>query len=222
MDVRLLFSALLLAALTLPAEAGVIRGTLRIHSAVPASGTGGNPYPGRANSLARAGGFSRGTLEDAVIFVEKLPAGVDSTISRGGRRPRLSQKDQTFTPRVIAVAAGETVDFPNMDPIYHNVFSPSPVRRFDLGKYPRGQSRAVTFPRPGLVNVFCDIHSNMEAYVLVLPHHAFTRPRDDGRFQLPALPPGGYVVRAWHPDFREQRREVRVPETGDATVDLSF
>ena len=221
MDARPLFLALLFSAAAVSAEAGVIRGTVRIHSVVPAAESGANGYPGRANSLAQTGSLSRGTVDDAVVFVEKLPAGVDSTLTRRPR-PKLSQKDQTFTPRVIAVAAGETVDFPNMDPIYHNVFSPSPVKRFDLGKYPRGQSRSVTFPRPGLVNVFCDIHSNMEAYVLVLPHHAYTRPDEDGRFQLPSLPPGSYVVRAWHPDFREQRREVRIPESGDVTVDLGF
>jgi hypothetical protein len=109
-----------------------------------------------------------------------------------------------------------------MDPIYHNVFSPSPLKRFDLGKYPRGESRAVTFNRPGVVNVFCDIHSDMEAFVLVLPHHAFTQPDADGRYALPALPPGHYVVRAWHPDLQEIRREVDVPESGDLQVDLSF
>lgn len=213
---------LILIMLAARADAGVIRGTLKVHSAVPASAAGGNPYPGRANSLVRSEGFARGTPGDAVVFIEKLPAGVDSTLARATLRPRLSQKDQTFSPRVIAVAAGETVEFPNLDPIYHNVFSPSPVRRFDLGKYPRGQSRSVTFPRPGLVNVFCDIHSNMEAYVLVLPHHAFARPDRDGRYELPALPAGRYVVRVWHPDFREQRREVTVPDEGFAVLDLTF
>jgi len=222
MDARPLFFTLLLMTAATAAEAGVIRGTLTIHSVVAAAEGGGNPYPGRANSLVRTGAELRGTVDDAVIFVEKLPPGVDSTLAQPHPRPRLSQKDQTFIPRVIAVAAGESVDFPNMDPIYHNVFSPSPVKRFDLGKYPRGQSRSVKFPRPGLVNVFCDIHSNMEAYVLVLPHHAYARPDEHGRFQLPALPAGAYVVRAWHPDFREQRREVRIPEGGDVTVDLGF
>lgn len=222
MDVRHLFAAILIAALASPAAAGTIRGTVRIASPPPGGGIGGNPYPGRANSLAQAGAQNRGAAGDAVVFIEKLPSGADSALATAGPRPRLTQKDQAFSPRVIAIAAGETVDFPNLDPIYHNVFSPSPVKRFDLGKYPRGQSRAVTFPRPGLVNVFCDIHSNMEAYVLVLPHHAFARPDANGRFQLPELPPGAYVLRAWHPDFREQRREVTVPEDGAATVELTF
>lgn len=222
MDVRPVLIAALVAALATPASAGVIRGTVRVATTIAASSGGGNPYPGRANAMAQAGGFARGQVEDAVVFVEKLPPGVDSTLAAAASRPRLVQKNQTFTPRVIAVAAGETVEFPNQDPIYHNVFSPSPVRRFDLGKYGRGKSRLVAFPRPGVVNVFCDIHSNMEAYVLVLPHRAFARPGENGRFQLPDLPPGRYVVSAWHPDFREQRREVRIPEEGDASVDLTF
>jgi plastocyanin len=213
---------LLAVALAAPAEAGIVRGTVRINSVAPASGPAGNPYPGRAGSMSRADGFTRGSIADAVVFIEQIPPAVDSALATTPERPRLAQKNQTFTPRVIAIAAGETVDFPNFDPIYHNVFSPSPVRRFDLGKYSRGQSRSVTFPRPGLVNVFCDIHSNMEAYVLVLANRAFARPDAEGRYKLPDLPPGTYVVRAWHPDFPERKREVLVPAEGEALLDLSF
>jgi hypothetical protein len=114
------------------------------------------------------------------------------------------------------------VDFPNLDPIYHNVFSLSPVRRFDLGKYPRGHSRQVTFPKPGLVNVYCDIHSDMEAFILVLPNHAFARPTRAGEFTLPDLPAGRYILKAWHPDLGERSETVEVPATGDVTADVEF
>lgn len=224
MDARSLVPALAvaLALIPSPAAAGVITGTVRIASAAPAAAGGGNPYPGRAGSLAQASPIERGAVLDAVVFLERIPAAVDSALDAPGAPARLVQKGQAFVPRVVAVPAGATVEFPNLDPIYHNVFSPSPVRRFDLGKYGRGKSRLVAFPRPGVVNVFCDIHSNMEAFVLVLPHRAFTRPDRDGRFRLPELPAGDYVVRAWHPDFREQRREVRVPAAGAVAVDLVF
>ena len=102
----------------------------------------------------------------------------------------MEQKDKQFIPHVLAIQSGTDVVFPNFDPIYHNVFSLSPSRRFDLGKYPRGSSRTVNFPKPGLVNVYCDIHSNMEAFILVLPHHGFTRPRASGEFRLPDLGEG--------------------------------
>src|SRR5206468_2042109 len=132
-----------------------------------------------------------------------------------------AQKDQAFSTRVLPVVIGTTVDFPNQDPIYHNVFSVSPVRRFDLGKYPRGHSKQVTFARPGLVPVFCDIHANMACFILVLPNHAFTQPGADGGYHLPDLPGGTYTVKAWHPDYGEIARTVRVPESGDLSLDLS-
>ena len=125
-------------------------------------------------------------------------------------------------PRVVSVATGSAVDFPNQDPIYHNVFSVSTTRRFDLGKYPKGQSRSVTFPKAGVVNVYCDIHSDMAAFILVLPNRAFARPRADGSWQLPDVPPGRYTLCWWHPDFPAGRRELEVGSSGDAVVDVSF
>jgi len=221
MDVRAAFVSLLVLA-AVPADAGVLRGVVHVPSVAGDEDTAMNPYPGRASSMPGMHAPKRGAVTDAVVFVEKLPAAADSLIPLPAARPKLAQKDQCFVPRVVPIAVGTTVDFPNMDPIYHNVFSPSPLKRFDLGKYPRGESRAVTFNRPGVVNVFCDIHSDMEAFVLVLPHHAFTQPDADGRYALPALPAGHYVLRAWHPDLHEIRREVDVPDTGDLQVDLSF
>lgn len=203
-----------------PAASAVLRGTLAVPH-VPQAGADLNPYPGSAGALAGPRRVVRGRVEDAVVFLERLPAGADSLLPPPGPAPRLVQKDQAFAPRVTAVAVGTTVAFPNDDPIYHNVFSASPARRFDLGKYPKGASRSVTFHRPGLVNVYCDIHSNMEAFVLVLPHRAFARPDAAGRWALPEVPPGRYVVRAWHPDFPELSREVTLPQDG-AVLELAF
>jgi plastocyanin len=212
--------ALLIAAV---ADAGTIRGTLRIASAGPAAAPKLNAYPGSAGAIAGAHGQRRGEVTDAVVYVAKVPAGAESALAaRRQPRPTLAQKNEAFVPRVVPVAAGTAVDFPNLDPIYHNVFSLSPPRRFDLGKYPRGQSRSVVFPRPGLVHVFCDIHSNMAAFVLVLPHHAFTQPAADGAWTLEGLPPGRYELRAWHPDVPEMVRTVDLPESGEARLDLTF
>jgi hypothetical protein len=123
---------------------------------------------------------------------------------------------------VLAVAVGQKVEFPNQDRIYHNVFSLSPVRRFDLGKYPRGESRQVVFSKAGLVNVYCDIHSDMEAFILVLPNAAFVRPQDSGAFAFPELPAGKYHVKIWHPDYPEQEREVEIPATGTVACDFTY
>ena len=218
-------AAIVLASLvTGSAHASVIRGTLRVPAAgAPQAMAHAPAYPGRASSLASVTMVAHGLPTDAVIYVEKVPAEADSALAHVATpMPKLSQKGQAFVPRVIAIAAGTKVDFPNMDPIYHNVFSLSPTRRFDLGKYPRGQSKQIVFSKPGLVNVYCDIHSNMEGFILVLPHHAFTRPRADGEYALPALPGGRYTLHVWHPDFGEIKQEVDLPAAEDAVVDLAF
>lgn len=205
--------------LTAAADAGVIRGTLR-SSRGPTPVRSANAYPGRASSMPMTAVMEHGAARDAVLWLEKVPAAADT--ARPGPRPKLAQKDQCFLPRVLPIAQGTSVDFPNMDPIFHNVFSASPTKRFDLGKYGRGQSKRVRFEKPGLVNVYCDIHSSMEAFVLVLPTHVFSQPDAGGAWALPAVPAGGYTLHVWHPDRPEVKREVRLPASGDLTVDLEW
>jgi plastocyanin len=200
-------------------SAGIVRGTVHVPS-MPQEAPAPNAYPGRASSLPHANMMMHGAPGDAVIWLERVPASADT--ARAGPHPKLAQKDQCFQPRVLPVTIGTTVDFPNLDPIYHNVFSASPIKRFDLGKYPRGHSKSVTFDRPGLVNVYCDIHSHMEAFVLVLKTHVFTQPDGSGAYALPPVPPGTYALHLWHPDLREIQREVTVPADGDATVDIGW
>jgi plastocyanin len=215
--------AALLCALPAVANAGVIRGTLRVPARASTPALAANAYPGQAHALHGGPRITRGLVGDAVVYVDRIPARAESALAAMPEvRARLAQKDQTFVPRVIAIPVGARVDFPNQDPIYHNVFSFSPTRRFDLGKYPRGSSRSVDFPRAGLVNVYCDIHSDMEAFILVVPNRAFARPDAAGQFALPDLPPGDYRLHAWHPDFGAQELAVTLPASGDATVSLGF
>ena len=205
-----------------PARAGIIRGTVRTPGAsTPAPVM--NAYPGRAGAMSGGTMPVRGRVTDAVVYVARIPDQAESTLVRSARpRPELAQKDEAFVPRVVVVARGGVVDFPNRDPIYHNVFSLSPTRRFDLGKYRQGQSKVVRFERTGVVKVYCDIHSEMEAFVLVLANHAFAMPKADGSFELPDLPAGRYELHVWHPDLAEIRRAVEVPEQGDLRLDVSF
>jgi plastocyanin len=216
-----MLAALLLVAVASPCPAGVLRGVVRVPAAPVRPAAVTSAYGGRAGALPGAHRPERGSVADAVLYIERLSAGADSALEMPGRSA-LAQEGQAFVPRVIAVPVGGLVDFPNHDPIFHNVFSLSPPRRFDLGKYPRGQSRTVRFDRPGLVNVYCDIHSNMEAFILVVPNRAFARPGPDGAFALPPLPAGRYVLRAWHPDLPEQVLTVDVPATGDVSVAVGF
>ena len=215
-------SALPLAMLVLlagPPATAAIHGSVKVPPPPPEDAQF-RPYAGRASSLPEAAHTPKGAVTDAVIYLESLPA--DATPPSHAGTPTLAQRGQAFDPRVVVVAAGGEVRFPNFDPIYHNVFSVSPARRFDLGKYPRGQSRTLTFPRPGLVNVFCDIHSNMAAFILVVPNAAWTRPDSTGRFTLDGTPPGHYRLHWWHPDFPAGHADVDVPATGDMSLDVSF
>jgi plastocyanin len=201
-------------------HAGVIRGTLRVPAARNAAGTVGEP----ASRSPRGGRavMSGGSATDAVVYVEQAPVDVDAAIAPGNRHATLAQINLAFVPRVLAIAAGDTVDLPNFDPVYHNVFSLSPIKDFDLGRMPRGGSGRVVFERSGLVNVYCGIHSNMAAFVLVLPHHVFARPDNSGAFELPPLPAGHYTVCVWHPDLRGLRREVELEGSGDLVLELSL
>jgi plastocyanin len=209
----------LLLTLAGPAQAVVLRGHVAVPPA-PADDATFRPYAGRASSMPCPEHPPRGLVTDTVIYVDSSAAGPAGPPP--AEHPKLAQKGQAFDPRVVVVPVGGTVDFPNMDPIYHNVFSVSPTRRFDLGKYPRGQSRSITFPKPGQVNVFCDIHSDMAAFILVVPDRHWTRPAADGTYALPDLPPGRCRLRAWHPDFPARVFEVDLPASGDLTLDVSL
>lgn len=202
-----------------PAATSGIRGSVKVPPP-PAPDARFRPYAGRASSLPAPARAPRGLLTDAVIYVDSLPAGASPPAH--GPAPQLAQREQSFDPRVVVVASGGDVTFPNFDPIYHNVFSVSPVKRFDLGKYPRGQSRTVRFSRPGLVSVFCDIHADMAAFILVVPNAAWARATGDGRFELTGLPEGRYKLHWWHPDFAGGSADVTVPASGSAVLDVSF
>jgi plastocyanin len=139
----------------------------------------------------------------------------------GGRAPAagravMGQRDERFEPALLVVTAGSTVEFPNHDPFFHNVFSYSRPARFDLGRYPRGESKEVQFDAPGVVRVYCEVHESMRAAIIVVENPYWAEPDDDGRFRIDGVPPGTYTLVAWHPDRRE--REVRVVVTaGEST-----
>jgi plastocyanin len=137
-------------------------------------------------------------------------------------KAELRQEHETFLPHVLAITRGSTVDFPNDDPIFHNVFSLSSAASFDLRRYPKGQSRSQPFPKAGIVKVYCNIHSHMSATILVMDNPYFTIPNLDGSFELPNVPPGQYTLVGWHERVGERRTAVRVERGKAATVDLSL
>jgi hypothetical protein len=140
----------------------------------------------------------------------------------GTGRPKLRQINQAFEPHVLGVPVGTTIDFPNGDLVYHNVFSYSKTKKFDLGYYGKGKSKPVTFDRPGMVQVFCDIHSNMSAYVLVVDTPFVTQPDDAGDYSFPDLPEGTYTLKVWHPNLGERSMKVTVEDAGVTQTDVNL
>ena len=155
----------------------------------------------------------------SVVYLDPAPRGAFD--AREEPPARLDQRDESFVPHVLAIVAGTTVDFPNSDRTYHNVFSLSKTRSFDLGRYAAGRSKAVRFDKPGIVRVFCDIHSHMSAFILVFAHRYFAVTDDDGRYHIDNVPPGSYNVVAWNEAMALESRRAVIPDTG-GDLELSF
>jgi hypothetical protein len=155
---------------------------------------------------------------NVVLYLESVPGG--QSLPRGV--PQMRQWGERFMPHVLPVIAGSTVRFPNDDPIYHNVFSLSRARTFDLGRYSRGSSKDVVFQSAGLVQVFCHIHADMSGFILVLDNRYFVQPDEDGRFSLQGVPPGEYRLVAWHERVRPNVTTVRVAAGGVTRVNVAI
>src|ERR1700722_9078090 len=132
----------------------------------------------------------------------------------------MEQLNRRFSPEAMVIQAGSKVSFPNHDPIFHNVFSLSGARTFDLGNYPKGDTRVVTFPEPGIVYVNCHLHSNMTATIVVTPHRWLTKADKEGHFVLADVPPGKYTVVAWHKTAGYFRQQVQVGAGGNPGVEF--
>jgi len=155
----------------------------------------------------------------SVVYLDPAPRAAFDV--REEPHVRLDQRDETFVPHVLAIVAGTTVDFTNNDKTYHNVFSLSKARSFDLGRYAAGPSKSIRFERPGIVRVFCDIHSHMSAFILVFSHRFFAVTDDNGEYHIDNVPPGSYTVVAWNEAMAQDTRRVTVPD-GGGEVELSF
>lgn len=157
---------------------------------------------------------------NVVLYIERVAGGTDGADAR--THAVLRQEGERFTPHVVPVVRGTTVDFINDDPLYHNVFSLSRAKEFDLGRYPRGTSKGATFDRPGVVQVFCHIHSDMSAVVLVLDNGFFATPDASGRYTIPNLPAGDYTVVAWHERIKPITHHMHVDAGQVAQLDFTI
>ena len=181
--------------------------------AVPASA---GTISGKVDVIDR-GGKPAGDLTNVVVYVDGLKAK-----PKPAAPARVTMKGKQFLPHVVAVPVGGTVEFPNDDPIFHNVFSVSGENRFDLALYKRPKTGARTFDHPGVVKVYCNIHPQMSAVVVVRDNPFFAKVSPDGTFTIDNVPAGKHVLKAWHERAGEAAAEVAVPERGTATASLSL
>lgn len=156
----------------------------------------------------------------AVVYLKGLVPG--SPPAGYAANPTMTQRDTAFAPSVLALRVGGAVSFPNGDPFFHNVFSYSSPKRFDLGRYPEGESKAVTFDEPGVVEVFCEVHDFMRGAIVVTenPYHAVVGA--DGSYSIAGVPAGTYTLVAWHADHEPVERSVTVTDGGTARVEVEL
>jgi plastocyanin len=166
--------------------------------------------------LLEKGGKRAADVAEAVVWVE------GPRVKPPPSTAVIAMKGKAFTPRVAVVPVGGAVEFPNQDAIFHNVFSVSGENRFDLDLYKKPKSGAWTFRTPGLVRVFCNIHPQMSAYVLVRDNPFWARVGADGRFAIDGVPAGTWTVKAWHERGGEGSGVVAVPAEGAIDVTLTL
>ncbi|HEY7394224.1 MAG TPA: hypothetical protein VH559_05250 [Gemmatimonadaceae bacterium] len=208
---------------------GRIEGTVEISTALTARrpqfriysdpGPGSTPPPPARDPLAAE-------ARNVVVYLEgdaDQLAGLPADASR--RRASIAQRDERFVPHVTAVARGGTVEFPNEDDVFHNVYSLSSAAGpggFDLGRFPKGQSRGWTFHRAGTVQVFCHIHQDMSAIVLVLANPFFALPDERRHYAIEDVPEGEYTLVGWHERIKPIMRKIRVTAGQTTTVDFNI
>jgi plastocyanin len=192
--------------------AGRIEGRVLVSVPVAAPARSGAYAPRRVAGAAPPGP----EVSNVVVFIKNAP-------KRGAlpaMRATILQQNETFVPRVVAITTGSTVDFPNGDPFFHDVFSLSRSGPFDLGSYARGKSKTRTFEHAGLIKVYCHLHSHMTASIMVFDHPYFAIPAADGSFAIDDVPAGSFAVSAWHERIGDSTQPVTV-ESG-RTSDLQF
>jgi plastocyanin len=162
---------------------------------------------------------------DAVVSIEAVGAPQPKPPAAGAKAKKatMDQREMKFIPRVLPILVGTTVDFPNKDKNWHDVFSTSAAKKFDLGLYAPGKTRSVTFDKPGIVRILCNVHPNMEAFIVVKESPYFSAVDGRGNYRIDGIPIGKYRVQVWHPeaDVTDAPAElVREGEVLDINVDL--
>jgi plastocyanin len=214
-------AVLLLGSMQREQRSRAVTGTIRGRVDVRISGT--SELRPDVAALGMHAAHDRPDRRRSVVYLETAPrAAFDPSEEQ---HARMDQRHENFVPHVLPIVAGTTVDFPNDDSTYHSVFSLSKPRPFNLGRYAAGRSKSVRFDEPGIIRVFCDIHSHMNAFILVFTHRYFTVTDEDGRYRLGNVPAGSYTLTVWNETVRGDppRRAIAIaPEGGDIDADFTI
>jgi plastocyanin len=213
-------TATLTVLLCLPLGAESITGTVVIkRKLTPTRVTAAVPLYQRGTTVELGGDPETDPLaierSHVVVYIEGSgPAGERVT-------EKMEQQNRRFMQETVVIPVGSAVSFPNLDPIFHNVFSLSKAKSFDLGNYPKGDSRTVTFTQPGIIYVNCHLHPNMTGTIVVTPNRWEAKPDRDGHFRIDNVPPGKYTIVAWHKTAGFFRHEVAAGGTVEFLIPLA-
>jgi plastocyanin len=219
---RIIFLAIILSLTTFASVAGTITGNVSAHGKTNVDDNASDgAYASRKYKFVEKVDYA--AMHDFVVYVEG-PVGTNNVISTNMATVAtrsVAQQSATFSPHVLPVMVGTTVDWPNYDTIYHNVFSDSDAKQFDLDLYKGNPPGArVTFDKPGRVDVYCSIHKDMYCIVLVLENPYFASTDEKGNYTITNVPPGKYKLKAWHERLPADEREITVPANGEVKVDF--
>jgi plastocyanin len=193
-----------------------VRSPALLLAACLAARAGAGDVTGQVQLLEKGGAAAK-DLSDVVVFVDGV---------KGGKLPpttvTMAMKAKSFLPHVVVVPVGGKVEFPNEDPIFHNAFSVSPENRFDLELYKRPKTGVWVFKAPGVVNVYCNIHPQMSAVVVVRDSLFYAKTGRDGAFAITGVPAGRYTLVAWHERGGDQALEITVPAEGQVGAKLTL
>lgn len=205
------------AAAAIVAAGGTITGTVSAKGMLPTpdAGEGGGAYASRRYKFVEKMDYVH--LRDFVVSIDEPMANIAPA---SAAMAVTMQKDASFDPHVLPIAVGTTVRWPNEDDIFHNVFSMSDAKEFDLGYYKKEKTPEIVFDKVGRVDVFCAIHTRMHCIILVLPNPYFAKTDARGRFIIKDVPPGTYKLKAWHERLPSAVQEVVVPAEGEVHVDF--
>ncbi len=180
--------------------------------------------------IAANTGIVKGTVtvegkpaSNVVVSVEGVSPQISKKLlaATKSKKAEMDQKDLKFVPSMLAVAIGTTVEFPNHDKVWHNVYSKGGVKNFDLGLYPPGKSRSVKFDKPGVARILCNAHPAMEAYIVVKDHPFFSLADKAGNYRIDGIPLGKYRITVWHPELGTTEAGVELVRDKEV-LDINF